>query len=52
MHKKLFIFDLDGTLVNAYPAIISSFNFTMSKLGYRPKKEAVIKRAVGWVKNS
>mgnify|MGYP001564941814 CR=1 FL=1 len=48
MDKKLFIFDLDGTLVNAYPAIISSFNFTMSKLGYRPKKEAVIKRAVGW----
>ncbi len=48
MNKKLFIFDLDGTLVDAYPAIISSFNFTLVKLGYRPQKTAVIRKAVGW----
>ncbi|MCM8791929.1 MAG: HAD family hydrolase [Candidatus Omnitrophica bacterium] len=45
---KLVIFDLDGTLVDAYPAIIESFNFTMQKLGYPKKKGQVIRRAVGW----
>lgn len=45
---KLIIFDLDGTLVDAYPAIISSFNYTMRKLNY-PKQDALaIRRAVGW----
>lgn len=32
--KKLFIFDLDGTLVDAYTAIWKSLNFTLKKLGY------------------
>ncbi|MFH1201682.1 MAG: HAD family hydrolase [Candidatus Omnitrophota bacterium] len=45
---KLVIFDLDGTLVDAYPAIIASFNYTMHKL-HQPKRDAsTIKRAVGW----
>lgn len=45
---KLIIFDLDGTLVDAYKAITSSFNFTMKQLG-SPKKDALtIRRAVGW----
>lgn len=45
---KLIIFDLDGTLVNAYPAIIKSFNYTMRKMDY-PKQDAlIIRRAVGW----
>ena len=45
---KLIIFDLDGTLVDAYRAITSSFNFTMRQLGY-PKSDALtIRRAVGW----
>lgn len=48
MTKKLIIFDLDGTLVDAYQAIISSFNFTMTALGYRTETDEVIKRAVGW----
>lgn len=48
MKKKFFIFDLDGTLINAYPAIISSFNFTMRKLKYRPQKHDIIKKSVGW----
>jgi len=44
----LIIFDLDGTLVDAYPAIIKSFNYAMRKMGY-PKQDALtIRRAVGW----
>ncbi|MFC1675160.1 HAD family hydrolase [Candidatus Omnitrophota bacterium] len=45
---KLVIFDLDGTLVNAYPAIISSFNHTMQRLDYPSRSALVIRRAVGW----
>lgn len=45
---KLVIFDLDGTLVDAYPAIIESFNFTMQRLGYPKEAAPVIRRAVGW----
>ena len=44
----LVIFDLDGTLVNAYPAIRRSFNFTMQKFAYPPQSMAVIRQAVGW----
>ena len=45
---SLAIFDLDGTLVDAYPAIIRSFNFTMRKFNYPLQSNAVIRRAVGW----
>ncbi len=45
---KLIIFDLDGTLVDAYPAINASFNHTMKKLGYAQQKPQLIRRAVGW----
>lgn len=45
--KDLFIFDVDGTLVDAYPAIVSSFNFTMRRLGYPERPAAVIRAAVG-----
>ena len=45
---KLIIFDLDGTLINAYPAIISSFNYTLRKFGYPAQTAAAIRRAVGW----
>jgi len=45
---SLAVFDLDGTLVDAYPAIIRSFNFTMEKFNYPPKSKAAIRRAVGW----
>lgn len=48
MRKKLFIFDLDGTLVDAYPAIIESVNFTMRRLGYPARSARAIKKAVGW----
>jgi phosphoglycolate phosphatase len=45
---RLVIFDLDGTLINAYPAIISSFNYTMRKFGYPAQSPKIIRRAVGW----
>ena len=45
---KLVIFDLDGTLVDAYAAISKSFNFTMRQLGEPVKRALVIRRAVGW----
>ncbi len=45
---KLVIFDLDGTLVNAYGAINSSFNYVMRKLGLKPQSANTIRRAVGW----
>jgi len=45
---KLIIFDIDGTLVNSYPAIISSVSYTLGKLHLRRQSEIAIKRAVGW----
>jgi phosphoglycolate phosphatase-like HAD superfamily hydrolase len=48
MSVRLVIFDLDGTLVDAYPAIASSVNFTLTKLGFPEASYNQIKRAVGW----
>lgn len=48
MPVKLVIFDLDGTIINAYPAIIESVNITLRRLGIAQKKAFTIKRAVGW----
>jgi len=45
---QLIIFDLDGTIVNSYPAIIESLNFTMSRLRLKKRSAYSIKRAVGW----
>jgi phosphoglycolate phosphatase len=45
---RLIIFDLDGTLVDAYEAINSSFNYVMVKLGLKPQSSSLIRRAVGW----
>jgi phosphoglycolate phosphatase len=44
---KLVIFDIDGTIVDAYGAIAKSLNFTLKKLGYRKASLAAAKRAVG-----
>ena len=44
---KLIIFDLDGTLVNAYPAVSRSVNYTLKALGFAPRSDAQIKRSVG-----
>ncbi|MCK9594333.1 MAG: HAD family hydrolase [Candidatus Omnitrophica bacterium] len=45
---KLVIFDLDGTLIDAYPAINSSFNHTMRRFNCPVQKTGVIRKAVGW----
>ncbi|MFH1458142.1 MAG: HAD family hydrolase [Candidatus Omnitrophota bacterium] len=45
---KLIIFDLDGTLVDAYEAIFKSFHHTMQSLQMRSKSHQAIRRAVGW----
>jgi phosphoglycolate phosphatase len=45
---KLIIFDLDGTIVDAYDAIIDSFNYMMKKLHLPVIKPSIIRRAVGW----
>ena len=44
---KLIIFDLDGTLIDAYAAIGSSFNYVMCKLGLKPQTVNVLRRLVG-----
>lgn len=45
---KLVIFDLDGTLVDAYEAIFESFNYAMKTSGYPLQTKRIIRRAVGW----
>jgi phosphoglycolate phosphatase len=45
--KKLFIFDLDGTLADAYRAIEKSLNFTLKKIGRPPVSYEKVKRKVG-----
>jgi phosphoglycolate phosphatase len=44
---KAVIFDLDGTLVNAYPAVSRSVNYTLNSLGFALRSHAEIKRSVG-----
>ncbi|MBL7198064.1 MAG: HAD family hydrolase [Candidatus Omnitrophica bacterium] len=45
---RLIIFDLDGTLVNSYPAITYSVNYTLQKLNLKKQSVTAIKKAVGW----
>lgn len=52
MKIKLIIFDLDGTLVDAFRAVVDSINFSLKKLGYEPQDEDYIKRSVGWGERS
>lgn len=44
----LVVFDLDGTLVNAYPAITESINFMLKRLGRPPQSLKSVTRSVGW----
>ena len=46
---KLVIFDLDGTLVDAYAAISSSFNYVMRKLRLKPRSAGSIRGLVCFV---
>jgi 2-phosphoglycolate phosphatase len=45
---SLVIFDLDGTIVDAYRAIYRSMNFTLRQMGCPRQDERIIRRAVGW----
>ena len=45
---KLVIFDLDGTLVDAYQGVASSLNYTLGQLNCAPVDDESIKRSVGW----
>lgn len=45
--KKIFIFDLDGTLVDAYRAIEKSLNFARKHLGYSLVRYDEVKQKVG-----
>ena len=48
MKHKLIIFDLDGTLIDAYGAIAAGINQMLQSLGYPQQKPEIIKRKVGW----
>jgi len=45
---KLIVFDLDGTLVDAYKAVMQSLNFALPQLGYKKMTLQNVKRRVGW----
>jgi len=45
---KLVIFDLDGTLMDAYRAVWKSVNHALRKMGRPSLSHAAVKRAVGW----
>jgi len=46
--RRLVIFDLDGTLINAYLAVYRSINFAMKKAGFPTVSALTIRRSVGW----
>jgi phosphoglycolate phosphatase len=43
----LLIFDFDGTLVSTGPDLVAAVNYTLEKLGFRPRGEAEIISFVG-----
>ena len=45
---RLVIFDLDGTLIDAYKAVYQSINFAMKKMGFPKISARTIHRSVGW----
>ena len=45
---KLIIFDLDGTLIDAYKAVDESVNYVMKELGLPRVSKQQIVRSVGW----
>ncbi len=48
MSIRLIIFDLDGTLIDAFGPVSESLNYAMQQLGYPQQDQEVIKRSVGW----
>ncbi len=49
---KLVIFDLDGTLVDAYQAVSIGLNNSLKQLNYPQADDQAIKRSVGWGERS
>jgi len=49
---KVIIFDLDGTLINAYGAVTQSMNYTLERMGIATTDEATVRRNVGWGEKS
>jgi 2-phosphoglycolate phosphatase len=45
---RLVIFDLDGTLVDAYQAVAVALNRSLKAFGYPPAEDEAIIRNVGW----
>jgi len=45
---KIIIFDLDGTLVDAFTPVTRSINYTMKKLGFPKPRDGLVKCSVGW----
>jgi len=45
---KVIIFDLDGTLIDAYRAIHASVNLALKKMGYQNISYVKVRRHVGW----
>lgn len=46
--RKLYVFDLDGTLVDAFEAIVASTAHVLDTMGYPVPPAPEIIRAVGW----
>ena len=46
-NKKLFIFDLDGTLVDTAPDLMNAHNHVMKKFGYETRSTDEIRNLVG-----
>jgi len=44
---KNILFDLDGTLLESHPAMISGINYALEKMGYSPLADEDIKRFIG-----
>lgn len=45
---KLVAFDLDGTLINAYPAVEESVNYVLDYFDKPRQQRQAVQRAVGW----
>jgi phosphoglycolate phosphatase len=45
---NLIIFDLDGTLIDAFDPLVQSLNFALQQCGYPAQDPELIKHSVGW----
>ena len=45
--KKLAVFDLDGTIIDAYKSIQKTLNYSLEQMGYSPVTLEKVKKSVG-----